>query len=77
MLGIAFRDKPEETEQAIRDLGIPYPQIINAQNIPAMLYGIDALPHTILFAPDGTIIARNIYGEELKEKLKEIFNDNK
>jgi thiol-disulfide isomerase/thioredoxin len=77
VLGIAFRDKPEETEQAIRDLGIPYPQIINTQNIPATLYGIDALPHTILFAPDGTIIARNIYGEELKEKLKEIFNDNK
>ena len=77
VLGIAFRDKPEETEQAIRDLGIPYPQIINAQNIPATLYGIDALPHTILFAPDGTIIVRNIYGEELKEKLKELFNDNK
>ena len=77
VLGIAFRDKPEETEKAIRDLGIPYPQIINAQNIPATLYGIDALPHTILFAPDGTIIARNIYGEELKEKLKEIFPDNK
>ena len=73
VLGIAFRDKPEETEKAIRDLGIPYPQIINAQNIPATLYGIDALPHTILFAPDGTIIARNIYGEELKEKLGEIF----
>ena len=73
VLGIAFRDKPEETEKAIRDLGIPYPQIINAQDIPAALYGIDALPHTILFAPDGTIIARNIYGEELKEKLAEIF----
>ena len=73
VLGIAFRDKPEDTEKAIRDLGIPYPQIINAQDIPATLYGIDALPHIILFAPDGTIIARNIYGEELKEKLTEIF----
>ena len=77
VLGIAFRDKPEETEKAIRDLGIPYPQIINAQDIPATLYGIDTLPHTILFAPDGTIIARNIYGEELKEKLKEVIPDNK
>ena len=73
VLGIAFRDKPEETEKAIRDLGIPYPQIINAQDIPATFYGIDTLPHTILFGPDGTIIARNIYGEELKEKLAEIF----
>ena len=68
-----FRDKPQETEKAIRDLGIPYPQIINAQDIPAALYGIDALPHTILFAPDGTIIARNIYGDELKTRFAEIF----
>ncbi len=73
VLGFAFREKPEDTEKAIRDLGIPYPQIINAQDIPAALYGIDALPHTIIFAPDGTIIARNIYGDELKEKLNEIF----
>jgi thiol-disulfide isomerase/thioredoxin len=73
VLGIAFRDKPQETEKAIRDLDIPYPQIINAQDIPATLYGIDALPHTILFAPDGTIIAHNIYGDELKTKLAEIF----
>ena len=69
----AFRDKPEDTEKAIRELGISYPQIINAQDVPATLYGIDALPHTILFAPDGTIIAHNSYGEELKEKLAEIF----
>ena len=77
VLGIAFRDKPKETEKAIRELDIPYPQIINAKDIPAKVYGIDALPHTILFAPDGTIVARNIYGDELKEKLKEVFNDNK
>ncbi len=77
VLGIAFRDKPKETEKAIRELDIPYPQIINAKDIPAKVYGIDALPHTILFAPNGTIVARNIYGDELKEKLKEVFNDNK
>ena len=77
VLGVAVRDQEEKTEQTIRNLGIPYPQIINAQDIPSKLYGIDAIPHTILFAPDGTIIARNIYGEELKAKLKEIFPDNK
>ena len=75
LLGIAVRDKEENTEKAIDDLGIPYPQIINAQDIPASLYGVDAIPHTILFAPDGIIIARNIYGNELKAKLDEIFND--
>ena len=75
ILGIAVRDKEEKTERAISDLGIPYPQIINAQDIPASLYGIDAIPHTILFDPDGIIIARNIYGNELRAKLDEIFKD--
>ena len=72
VVGIASWDKPEASLKAIEEDGVSYPQIINAQDIPATFYGIDALPHTILFAPDGTIIARNIYGEELKEKLAEI-----
>ena len=75
VLGIAVRDKLEKTEHAIAALGIPYPQIINVQDIPATLYGVDAIPHTILFAPDRTIIARNIYGNQLKAKLAEIFGE--
>jgi len=73
VLGIAVRDEPEKTKQAISELDIPYPQIINAQDTPSTFYGIDAIPHTILFAPDGTIIARNIYGTQLKAKLQDVF----
>ena len=40
-------------------------------------YGITEIPETILFAPDGTIIARGLRGEDIDKKLKEIFNDNK
>lgn len=75
VLGIAAWDKPEATLKAIEEEKIPYPQIINSQDIPALLYGINAIPHTILFAPDGTIIARNLYGNDLKEKLKRIFGE--
>ena len=73
VLGVAVKDKPEATLRAIKDDAIPYPQILNSQAVASELYGIDAIPEIILFAPDGTIIARNIYGEELKEKLAEIF----
>lgn len=31
--------------------------------------GIDALPETILFAPDGTIIARGLHGEDIERQL--------
>ena len=73
VLGVAVQDKIEDSQKAISDMQIPYPQILNSEKIATNIYGIDALPETILFAPDGTIIARNIYGEELKEKLAEIF----
>ena len=41
------------------------------------LYGITGIPAVILITPDGTIIATDIEGKELKAKLKEIFPDNK
>ncbi len=75
VLGIAVKDKPEQTEKLIDELKIAYPQIINAQEIPAKLYGIDALPHTILFAPNGTVCARHIYGDRLKAKIASIFEE--
>ena len=34
----------------------------------------DTLPHTILFAPDGTIIARRLHGENIDKKLANILN---
>ena len=37
----------------------------------------DGIPHTILFAPDGTILARGLRGVDIDKKLEELFNDNK
>ena len=73
VLGIAVWEEPDESLKVIEKKKIPYPQILNVSEEITGIYGINAVPHTILFAPDGTIIARNIYGEELKEKLAEIF----
>ena len=75
VLGIAVTDKPAHTETAIKELGITYPQIINSQKIATDAYGIQAIPYSILLAPDGTILARGLRGEEIDAKLKEIFND--
>lgn len=76
VLGIAAWDKPEDTLRAIEEEKIPYPQIINSQKIATDLYGIYDIPHIILFAPDGTILARDLRGEEIYRKLEEIFSEN-
>ncbi len=73
-LGIAVNDKPENTRIAMERTSVNYPQILNTESIATELYGIDAIPEIILFAPDGTIVARGLRGAEIDEVLSEIFN---
>lgn len=75
VLGVAVSDKPEATMKAIKELNIPYPQILNSQKIATDLYGIEGIPEIILFAPDGLILARGLRGEDINKTLAEIFKD--
>ena len=75
VLGVAVNDKPETSWQFIEQMKISYPQMLNAQRKPMDVYGFSGIPHTILFAPDGTILARGLRGNEIEQELEEIFND--
>ena len=77
VLGVAVWDKPEDTQKAIEEMQVVWPQIINAQHIPTDLYGIQGIPHIILFAPDGTIAARDLREEAMKEKVTEVMTAKK
>ena len=70
VLGVAVGDKPEDSERAISEMGVNYPQIINAQNSGADEYGIQGIPHVILFGPDGTILERWLYGPTIEEAVR-------
>ena len=76
VVGIAAWDKPEATLKAIEEEQIPYPQIINSQQIATDIYFITGIPHIILFAPDGTILKRGLRGKNIEKTLAEIFKDN-
>ena len=43
------------------------------QNEAARLYGVNAIPHSVLLDPDGKIIAQNLRGDALDEKLAELL----
>ena len=75
VLGVAVWDEPANTIKAIEEEKMPWPQIINAQEIPTNLYGITGIPHLIFFAPDGTIIARGLPNDELFDTIKSAFNN--
>lgn len=77
VLGIAVHEDAEKTRRAIKKHGITYPQLLNTQEQASSKYGILGTPYSILFAPDGTILARGLHGEDLEKKLTEIFETKK
>ncbi len=71
VLGVAVWDKRDRTLAAIDELQIPWPQIFDAGTAATDLYGINGIPHIILFGPDGTIVARGLRGDALRSKVAE------
>jgi hypothetical protein len=47
--------------------------ILNSQSTAPAFYGFNSIPEIILFAPDGTIVARGLRGDALEQRLAEIF----
>lgn len=73
VLGVATWDKPEDTQKAIEQMTIPYPQIMNAQKAGSDAYGITGIPQIILFGPDGTIVKRNLRGAGIENTVAEVL----
>ena len=65
IVSVAVWDKPEDSLQAIQEEGLVWNQIINAGRVPTDLYGIEGIPHLILFGPDGSVVADDIRGPEI------------
>lgn len=73
VVGVATWDKPANSKKAIKELNATWPQILNTEMKPMELYGVNGIPFIILFAPDGTIVARNLRGESMKQKVAEVL----
>lgn len=67
VLSIAVWDKPEATKASAEEHGIVWNQIINAQQIPTEIYGIEGIPCIMLIGPDGTILDRTMRGAQIEE----------
>ena len=75
VLSIAVWDKPEDTAKAAAEHGVVWNQIVDAQKIPTDIYGIEGIPHLILFGPDGKILKRGdaLRGPGLEETLSKLL----
>ena len=75
--GVSLDRKKEDWTAAIESDGLEWNHISNLQyfNGPiANLYGVNAIPAAFLLDENGIIIAKNLRGAELEQKVAELLN---
>lgn len=74
--GVSLDRKKEDWVKAIADDGLTWTQVSDLQyfnSAAAATYKIQAIPATILLDKEGRIIAKNLRGKQLEDKLAELF----
>lgn len=77
VLGVSIDDSEEKWTKAVKQDGLVWTQLLDRTQQIAMNYGINAIPKNFLINPDGQIIAKNLRGANLMEKLQEVLGKKK
>ncbi len=78
IVGLSFDNKKEAWLKAINDLDMPWIHLSDLKgwkSIASEVYGIRSIPASLLISPEGNIVARDLRGDELQNKLIEIFGE--
>lgn len=76
IVGVSLDRDAEAWKKGIKDLGMTWDHMSDVKFWDcegAKLYGVNSIPATVLVAQDGTIVARNVRGAAIKEKLAELL----
>jgi peroxiredoxin len=79
ILGVSFDTDKEKWLAAVDKDKLIWKQVSDLEgwkNAAGKIYGVRSIPHSVLIDKQGVIIAKNLRGEELHQKLEEIFNAN-
>ena len=78
ILSVSLDSKKNDWIKAIEEDGLPWLHVSDLKgwnNAAGRLYGVRGVPACYLIDRDGKIIADNVRGEKLNEKLSEIFKN--
>lgn len=74
--GVSFDKNKDAWVNAINQHDLPWKHVSDLgwwQNAAAGPYGVQSIPHTVLIDKDGKIIAKNLRGAALEQKLAEVL----
>jgi peroxiredoxin len=78
IFGVSLDKKKEDWLKAIKDDGLNWTQVSDLaywDSEATALYGVRFIPSNFLIDENGVIVARNIRGEALQQKLKELYGE--
>ncbi len=78
IVGVSFDQKKEAWVGAVQQMGLQWPQMSDLKGwkcAAADVYGIASIPSNVLVDPQGKIIAMDLRGYDLAQKLKEIYGE--
>ena len=76
IVGLSFDQKAEAWKKAVRDKELNWIHLSDLkgwQTVAAETYNINSIPSSLLIDPEGKVIARDLRGPKLGEKLQEIY----
>lgn len=73
VVGLFVWDKESNLKKSLEEEKITWPQVIDTEGNAMDLYGVSGIPQIILFAPDGTIVKRNLRGENMIQTVDKIM----
>ena len=76
IVGVSLDNDGDKWKEAIKTWGMTWPQMSDLKGWNcegAAIYGVRSIPATVLIDQEGNIIARNLRGEAIKEKLSELL----
>ena len=74
LVGVSFDSDKDKWLKGIADLKLDYPQMSDLKGwecAASDVYNIHSNPFTLLISQDGTIVGRNLHGEELIKRIEE------
>lgn len=80
IVGISLDRDKAAWEGAVKRVGITWPQMTdyNAQGSKAAsAYGVQYIPYIVIFDKKGNIVAKNLHGDDMLQKLEELMPENK
>ena len=73
IVGISVDDDKNKWTAAVQNYKMTWVQLADATTMASQLYGVQSIPHTLLIDQNGVVIATDLRGKELEDKIAEIL----